>query len=334
MALQEPHRVRVSRLAPSPTGGLHVGHARTFLLAWLAARSGGGRVILRIEDIDASRVRNEAVAGAIEDLHWLGLDWDEGPDVGGPRGPYLQSHRMGLYHEVLEQLKRAELVYPCTCTRVEIARASSAPHAEDEGPIYPGTCATRSASEVEALGGRPYAWRFRVPPGTIVWKDLIRGATVLDPSQLGGDFIVARSNGAVAYQLAVVVDDAAMGVSQVLRGDDLLPSTPRQILLYRALGVPAPEFGHVPLVLGPDGRRLTKRGGSIKLAALRAQGVPARRLITLLAQSLGMETRSDSSWPFDRGVTVRFDQVPRAPWTFRPELLGASGAAGDHFASV
>src|SRR4051812_45893545 len=247
----------IGRLAPSPTGGLHLGHARTFLIAWLAARSVGGRVVLRVEDLDASRARPEARAGAIADLHWLGLDWDEGPDVGGPSSPYIQSERQAAYDAALARLQEAELVYPCTCTRADIARAASAPHAEDEGPVYPGTCSGKSVADARALAlaGRPFAWRFRVPAGPVAWDDLVRGQVALDPCRLGGDFVVARSPTSTSYQLAVVADDAAMGITQVVRGDDLLPSTPRQILLYRSLALALPRFGHVPLAVGADGRR-------------------------------------------------------------------------------
>src|SRR4051812_46767608 len=183
----------VGRLAPSPTGGLHLGHARTFLIAWLAARSAGGRVLLRIEDIDATRVRPEAASGALADLYWLGLVWDEGPDVGGPAGPYVQSERTGAYEAALERLKRSESVYPCTCTRADIDRAAAAPHAGDEGPTYPGTCSGRTAADAGRLGDRPFAWRFRVPPGPVAWTDLFRGTVQRDPSRLGGDFVVGRS---------------------------------------------------------------------------------------------------------------------------------------------
>src|SRR5215831_13505013 len=150
-------RAPIGRLAPSPTGGLHLGHVRTFLIAWLAARSPGGRIILRIEDLDRSRVRAEARRTALVDLRWLGLDWDEGPDVGGPSAPYVQSERLEVYAGALERLKRAELVYPCTCTRADIERAAAAPHAEDEGPTYPGTCASRTAGDARSLAGRPFA---------------------------------------------------------------------------------------------------------------------------------------------------------------------------------
>ncbi|HEX8199679.1 MAG TPA: tRNA glutamyl-Q(34) synthetase GluQRS [Isosphaeraceae bacterium] len=311
----------VGRLAPSPTGGLHLGHARTFLIAWLAARRAGGRILLRIEDLDATRVRPEAAAGAIADLRWLGLDWDEGPDVGGPAAPYVQSERMEAYAEALERLKRSEMVYPCTCTRADIERAATAPHAGDEGPTYPGTCAGRTAGEARHLGDRPYAWRFRVPPGPVGWVDLVRGPVGAEPARVGGDFVVGRSNGTLAYQLAVVHDDATMGVTQVIRGDDLVPSTPRQILLYRALGWEPPAFGHVPLAVGPDGRRLAKRDGAIKLAALRAAGVDPQVLVGRLARSCGWADAAVPSSPLDWIGRVDFAALPREPWVVTPADL-------------
>jgi glutamyl-tRNA synthetase len=258
---------------------MHLGHARTFLIAWLAARSQGARVILRVEDLDASRVRREAKQGILRDLSWLGLDWDEGPDIGGPTAPYVQSERTSLYLAELERLKASELVYPCTCTRADIARAASAPHQEEEGPSYPGTCSRRSARDAEALGDRPFAWRFRVSPGPIAWQDRFLGHMEVDPARAGGDFLVARHRVGPSYQLAVVVDDAAMGIGQVIRGSDLVTSTPRQILLYRALGQPLPAFGHVPLAIGPDGRRLAKRDNALKLSWLREARVDPRRLV-------------------------------------------------------
>lgn len=301
----------VGRLAPSPTGGLHLGHARTFLIAWLAARRRGGRVVLRIEDLDASRVREEARRSIVDDLRWLGLDWDEGPDVGGPRGPYVQSERLGYYQAALDRLRASELVYPCTCTRADIARAASAPHAEEEGPSYPGTCSHRSAADAEALGDRPFAWRFRVSSGLIGWNDLFVGSISFDPSQRGGDFIVARNQVGPSYQLAVVVDDAMMGITDVVRGDDLITSTPRQILLYRALAMREPRFGHVPLALDAEGRRLAKRDNALKLSTLREAGVDPQFLVGSLIQSCGW-----SSSVFRR---------PAADWVGRVEIHSLSG---------
>ena len=301
-------RPTVGRLAPSPTGGLHIGHARTFLVAWLAARSRQGRVVLRIEDIDASRVRPGAAETAIDDLRWLGFDWDD--------GPYVQSERMDAYRDDLERLRRNDLVYPCTCTRAEIARAASAPHADEEGPSYPGTCSGRSARDADQLGDRPFAWRFRVPPGSVGWDDLIRGRVEIDPRRIGGDFIVARSPFVPSYQLAVVHDDAAMGITQVVRGDDLIPSTPRQILLNRALGGIDRDYGHVPLVLGIDGHRLAKRDGSIKLATLREGGLDPRRLIGWLARSCRWSQDLIPSTPSDWIDRFNFATIPAAPCVF------------------
>ncbi|MDG3006376.1 tRNA glutamyl-Q(34) synthetase GluQRS [Paludisphaera mucosa] len=319
MTFRRDRRPGAGRLAPSPTGGLHVGHARTFLAAWLASRRVGGAMILRVEDLDASRVRTEAADQALVDLRWLGLDWDEGPDVGGPLGPYVQSERRSIYDEALERLKAEERVYPCTCTRADVERAASAPHAEDEGPTYPGTCAGRSALDAQVLGDRPFAWRFRVPPGPVAWDDLFLGPREVDPARLGGDFLIGRNGLGPAYQLAVVVDDAQMGVDQVIRGDDLVPSTPRQILIYRAFGWTPPRFGHVPLVLGPDGRRLAKRDGSIKLATLREQGVDPRRLIGVLAHSLGLSPRPVPSRPADWIAAFDPASVPSTAWHASPD---------------
>jgi glutamyl-tRNA synthetase len=308
------------RLAPSPTGGLHLGHARTFLIAWLAARHSGARVILRIEDLDSSRVRVESLATALADLRWLGLDWDEGPDVGGPSAPYTQSERFWLYEKALNLLLASESVYPCTCTRADIMRAALAPHADDEGPTYPGTCAHRSVSDARAVGDRPFAWRFRVPVGPVSWNDLYLGRVELDPSQVGGDFVVARQTVGYSYQLAVVTDDAAMGISQVIRGMDLVPSTPRQVLLYRMLGLPAPAFGHVALAVGPDGRRLAKRDGSLKLATLREAGVDPCLLVGSLIHSCGWSEAAVAMTPpaaIDRYEPARLAAQPwvvTEPW--------------------
>jgi len=309
-------------LAPSPTGGLHLGHARTFLIAWLAARHAGGRVILRIEDLDVSRVRPGASQAALDDLRWLGLDWDEGPDLGGSSAPYFQSARSSLYEEMLGRLKVSESVYPCTCTRSDIARAQSAPHPEDEGPSYPGTCSYRSAADAISLGERPFAWRFRVTGGPLGWHDLFLGRVELDPARAGGDFVVARHLVGHSYQLAVVADDAAMGVNQVIRGTDLVPSTPRQILLYRQAGWPEPRFGHVPLAVAPDGRRLAKRDGSLKLATLREAGVDPLRLVGALIQSCGW---SQGILPRSPQQTIEcFDPATLAaqPWVVATEWVG------------
>ena len=260
------------RLAPSPTGALHLGNARTFLIAWLRARSLGGSVVLRMEDLDHPKNKPGAAEGALEDLRWLGLDWDEGPDVGGPCGPYVQSLRRPLYAKAIEKLVADGRAYPCVCARRDVEAAQSAPH-EGETLFYPGTCRGRFATWGEALaatGGRLPAWRFRVRDGeTASFDDVFAGPYSQDVSAFCGDFVLARDEGGAGYALAVCVDDAAMGVTEVVRGDDLLDATPRQLLVYRALGLEPPRFLHVPLVVGRDGRRLAKRHGDTRIAAFR-----------------------------------------------------------------
>jgi len=303
----------VGRLAPSPTGGLHLGHARTFLHAWLSARSSGGRLILRIEDIDSSRARSDSIKGAITDLRWLGLDWDEGPDVGGPNGPYLQSLRLDRYSAALDRLKAQELVYPCTCTRADILRAASAPHLGEEGPAYPGTCSGRSVVDALKLSG-PYSWRFRAPDRPVSWNDEVLGPVTMNPGRTVGDFVVGRPSGEPAYQLAVVTDDAAMGVTQVVRGDDLLSSTPRQILLYQALGLTIPDFVHLPLVYSADGKRLAKRDGSVKLATLRERGIDPRSLVGQILRSSGPTDCPEHIAPRDI-LQHQYAKWPSSAWT-------------------
>lgn len=278
------------RYAPSPTGALHLGNLRTALLAWLFARARGGQFVLRVEDLDRPRVVAGASEQMLEDLRWLGLDWDEGPDTGGPYAPYTQSERLDLYSAHLQRLQQAGLIYPCYCSRAEIARAASAPHGE-EGPRYPGTCRTLSQAQrraYEAAGRRP-SLRFRVDDErVVVFTDLLAGSCRQQVQQAVGDFIVRRSDGIFAYQFAVVVDDGLMRINQVVRGADLLSSTARQILLFEALGFPIPTFAHVPLWLDSSGQRFSKRIQSAGLAPLRASGVTPARLVGQLAASCGL----------------------------------------------
>jgi glutamyl-tRNA synthetase len=268
--------------------------------------------MLRIEDIDSPRIKPGAAEQALEDLHWLGLDWD------GP--PLVQTQRLPVYQEALRRLQERELVYPCTCTRGDIERAASAPHADHEGPVYPGTCAGRRAADATRLGDRPFAWRFRVADSPD-FVDLYRGPTHIDLHQVGGDFVIWKSAGTPAYQLAVVVDDAAQGVTEVVRGDDLVPSTPRQILLYRALGLTPPSFAHVPLVVGPDGRRLAKRHGDTRLSALRSAGVRPESLLGLLAWSCGWLSRPEPLTARDLLPRFRLDVIPPQPFVLNAEHL-------------
>ena len=310
-----PSAIR-GRLAPSPTGAQHVGNARTYLTAWLSARSQGGGVLLRIEDIDSPRVKPGAAAQAIDDLCWLGLDWDGEPIV--------QTERLAIYEAALATLQRQELVYPCTCSRTDVERAASAPHLEHEGPAYPGACAHRCAADAAGIT-TPFAWRMRVPDESITFTDAYRGPTTLNPRELGGDFVVWKSAGTPAYQLAVVVDDAFSGMTEVIRGDDLIPSTPRQLLLYRALGYAPPRFAHVPLVVGPDGRRLAKRHGDTRLARLRASGVTAEALVGLLAWSCGWQEHVEPMSARELLPRFQFDAIPPQPFGLTPELLEKIG---------
>ncbi|MEW5742275.1 MAG: tRNA glutamyl-Q(34) synthetase GluQRS [Myxococcota bacterium] len=266
----------VGRFAPSPTGKLHLGNVRSALLGWLQARAAGGRFLLRVEDLDPDRSRPEAIDGLFEDLTWLGLDWDG--EV------WRQSRRGAAYDAALDALSAKGLVYPCWCSRAEIARAASAPHAGEEGPVYPGTCRDGATPKP----GRKPAWRFRVPGAVVRFVDEVHGAVEQDVAAQVGDFVVRRVDGVASYQLAVVVDDAAQGVTNVLRADDLLTSTPRQLLLYEALGLAPPRFAHVPLLLQPDGKRLAKREGATTVAGLRDSGVSAEAVVGLLAKWSGL----------------------------------------------
>jgi glutamyl-tRNA synthetase len=263
------------RFAPSPTGALHLGSLRTALVAWLFARSRSARFLLRVEDLDPQRSRRELEAGQLADLRALGIDWD-GPIV-------RQSERTTLYDAALSRLDRDGRLYPCFCTRAEIREAASAPHGILPEGAYPGTCRGLSETEQEAQrrAGRPYALRVRAHAEVVAFEDRLRGSCAWAVD----DFVVRRSDGVAAYQLAVVVDDADQGIGEVVRGADLADSTPRQILLARWLGLPAPTYAHVPLVLGADGSRLAKRHGAATLAD---RGEPPSATLALLAHTLGL----------------------------------------------
>jgi glutamyl-tRNA synthetase len=262
------------RLAPTPTGYLHLGHARTFALAAARAQAAQGQLIYRTEDLDAERCRPEFAQAAIEDLRWLGLLWDEGPDVPGPHGPYVQSQRQGYFREVWKRLQATGCIYPCEKSRKDVERALTAPHAEqDAEPIFPAALRPPLGSGLTADKPDGLNWRFRVPDGeTIGFDDRIQGPQAFVAGRDFGDFLVWRKDGFPAYELAVVADDHAMGITEVVRGADLLLSTARQILLYRALGWPEPAWAHAPLVVDAQGRRLAKRTAGLSIRELRARG--------------------------------------------------------------
>lgn len=339
----------VGRLAPSPTGALHLGNARSFLLAWLSVRQQHGQLWLRVEDIDSPRVKPWAVQSTLDDLRWLGIDWDIGPEQlpSEPPGSALsasdppagqgvdaeaagsdsaaakadahthfsvetiQSRRLPRYRQVLEQLIAAGCVYPCTCSRSEVAQAASAPHENSlatlEGPIYPGTCRPQFA---EAAVGAPtegkFAWRWRFAAGQMLWHDRLHGDLQANPAQQLGDFIIAQGDGTPAYQLAVIVDDHDMQVTEVVRGDDLIFSTYRQLAILQHLGWLAPSYVHVPLMLGPDGRRLAKRHGDTRLSTYRQAGVSAEQIVGYLAWTLGLQA--------DRKPLPAVDLIGRLNW--------------------
>ncbi len=280
------------RFAPTPSRPLHVGSALAALVGWGAARAAGGTLVLRVEDIDVARCRPEFEATLLEDLRWLGLDWDEGPDVGGPFGPYRQSARFERYDAWLEALARRGRAYPCTCSRAEVRAAQSAPHLHAGGEVpYPGTCRPGPGEAPRALHVDRGGYRLDVTAegerARVVWDDLWCGRHVEDVRLTCGDFLLGRP-GAPTYQLAVVADDGAMGITDVVRGRDLLGSTARQLLLHEALGQPAPRFGHHPLVTDEGGRKLSKREGDLALATFREAGDHPGELIARLGASVGM----------------------------------------------
>ena len=288
------------------------GNVRTFLINWALARQNGWRIVLRIEDLDTPRTKAGADKQAITDLEWLGLDWDD--------GPFYQAVNLAPYHDALLTLQRKSLLYPCRCTRRDIERAASAPHGDDHELRYPGTCRPLS-------GGKPgadsavAAWRLLVPDEPVAFDDQLQGRISCNVQRQVGDFVVATKAGLPAYQLAVVVDDVRQGVTDVVRGDDLLDSTTRQILLYRYLypDRALPGWWHLPLVVGPDGRRLAKRHGDTRLSSYREQGVPVQRIVGLLGQWSGIikSVRPMSIEEFREGFSLK--RLVREAVVMRPE---------------
>ncbi len=278
------------RFAPSPTGALHLGSAAAAILCAAAARAANGELVLRMEDLDRDRVVRGGAEAIFEDLRWIGLTWDEGPDVSGPCAPYTQSERLGLYEAALSRLEDEGHLFLCDCSRAEIARSASAPHQGEEGPRYPGTC--RAFGMKKRAFKRPPAVRLAVPHderSKVTVEDRVLGRIDEDVSAVTGDFVLRRGDGVFAYQLAVVVDDLTMGITEVVRGADLVSSAPRQALLARLLGGEPPRFAHVPLVVGDRGERLAKRARGVPLSDQRERGVHPAALVRAIAGAYGFE---------------------------------------------
>lgn len=315
-----------TRFAPSPSGSLHAGNARTALFAWLAARRVGGRFVLRIEDSDAARSSAAAEAAILADLHWLGLDWDEGPDVGGDFGPYRQSERAALHTECLQRLREAGRLYPCFCSPGTLAASRASQRAAGRPPRYAGTCAALPAGEAAArvAAGEPHSLRFAVEPGAMpAFDDRVRGPQRFAAADIG-DFVVRRADGTAAFFFCNAVDDALMGVTDVFRGEDHLANTARQLMVLEALDMPAPRYAHLPLVVDAAGRPLSKREGAPPLADYRRSGILGTALMNTLArlghsyEQTGLLSAADLALQFEPGhigrAAARLDPAQVLHW--------------------
>jgi nondiscriminating glutamyl-tRNA synthetase len=317
------------RIAPSPTGPLHIGTARTALYNYLHARHVGGTFILRLEDTDVARSTVEYEKDILDGLHWLGLTWDEGPEVAGepargPHAPYRQMERLPSYAAAAQRLLADDLAYPCFCTAEELAADRAAQEAAKEPPRYVGRCAALTPDERRAreAEGRRGALRFRVGEGVVAFDDLIRGRVEIDVWNLGGDFVIVRADGTPLYHFTVVVDDAAMGITKVIRGEDHLSNTPKHILLFRALGQPVPEFAHLPLILNPDRTKMSKRKSQTAVRDYIAQGFVREAIVNYLAL-LGWSTGTEEEILTLDEIAQRFDigQVHKGGAIFDRERL-------------
>jgi glutamyl-tRNA synthetase len=317
------------RIAPSPTGPLHIGTARTALFNYLFARHVGGAFVFRLEDTDVARNTLENERDILEGLHWLGITWDEGPDVAGgedlgPYGPYRQMRRLDRYGAAAEQLLVEDLAYPCFCTPEELEADRKAQEAAKQPPRYVGRCATLTADERAArvAEGRRAATRFRVRPGVVGWTDLVRDRIEIDTANLGGDFVIVRADGTPLYHFTVVVDDAAMEISHVIRGEDHVSNTPKHILLFEALGHPVPRFGHLPLILNPDGTKMSKRKTQTAVRDYRAEGFIREGFLNYLAY-LGWSPGTEEDVLSLEEVIERFDidKVQKGGARFNRERL-------------
>jgi len=313
------------RFAPSPTGHLHVGNARTALFNWLLARGAGGTFVLRIEDTDAERSTRESEAAIVRDLQWLGLDWDEGPDAGGPCGPYRQSERLHLYESYAHELLNAGAAYYCFCSVAQLEADRQAAVAAGRPSIYAGTCRALSREQAQARvdGGERPAIRFRVPDHDVVFSDVVRG-DVRFAADVIGDPVIVRADGHAAYNFAVVVDDALMEITHVIRGEDHISNTPRQVLLYEAMGFTPPVFAHLALVLGPDHSPLSKRHGATSVAEFRAKGYLPEALVNYLALIGWSPRHGTASSDVDELMTI--DELSRK---FSLEAVGHSAGVFD-----
>lgn len=300
---------KAGRFAPTPSGRMHLGNVFCALLAWLAARASNAPVILRIEDLDPDRCSLDAAALLEEDLRWLGLDWDIG-GLEGEDGPWAQSQRTAFYEHYFRELQGKGLVYPCYCTRAEL-HAAQAPHLSDGRAVYSGRCRNLTEQQRESFANRRPAWRLQVPDETITFEDGCLGYYQENLLQECGDFIIRRSDGVFAYQLAVVIDDALMGVGQVVRGNDLLSSTPRQLYLYRLLGLKPPRFYHIPLLTAQDGRRLSKRDLDMDMGILRSRFRQPQALLGKLAFLTGLLDRPEPAGAQELVKLFEWGRIPR-----------------------
>lgn len=317
------------RYAPSPTGLIHVGNARTALVAWLSVRSRGGAFVWRLEDLDPPRVVPGMAEAAMEDLRWLGLDWDEGPDVGGPHAPYVQSQRSALYEKAIDCLAEAGRLFPCRRSRKDLQTLASAPHGPEGATPYPAAFRPerldrdwldrlRSAERPDA------ALRFLVHDQAVEWTDRVQGPQTERVDRTVGDFVLKRRDGLWAYQLAVVVDDLLMEIDEVVRGADLLDSTARQIELIEALGGNVPAYAHVPLVVNAQGEKLSKRDAGLTLRSLRASGVRPEALVGYLGWSLGLLDRPEPCAAGDLGSRFTWERIGTETWVLPEDLAALS----------
>ncbi len=317
-----------TRFAPAPSGDLHVGNLRTALYSWSLARRHGGTFLLRVEDTDRSRVSDEAFAAALDVLRWMGIDYDEGPDVGGPHAPYRQSERLGVYAEAAGRLESDGAAYPCYCTPAELAERREQAKRENRPPGYDGRCRSLTAEQRAAFEaeGRTSVLRFRMPDGSTTWNDLVRGEITIDHANVP-DFALTRSDGHPLYLLAAGVDDVAMGLTHIVRGEDLVTATPRQLALYAALGHPQerwPAFAHLPLIVGNDNAPLSKRNGEVSIAWYRREGFLPEAMVNYLAL-LGWSPGGDREFFGVDVLHTEFDlsRVSRNPARFDLKKLEA-----------